>query len=193
MKKLVTIIAALALVSSAASAQKFGHIDFQETVQLMNQMDEAMDKMAAAQQAASETYQELVQEFQNKMSQYEQKKATWASTPSILQSKERELEDLQNRIREFQETVQQELSEQQQTLMAPIVEAAQQAVNKVAAEKGLAFVFDKASVLYIDAAQSIDITAAVRTELGIPEDRTMESVAAARQAKYEAAQAQQEQ
>lgn len=187
MKKIL-FIAVAAFISTAAFAQKFGHINYQETIQVMNEMDAAIDDLQTARQAAGETYQEMIEEFNGKYQTYEQKKATWAATPSVLASKERELQELQQRIQEFQSSIQQELAEKEQSLMAPLAEKLQAAVEKVAKDNSLIYVFDVTSVLYVDKAQSMDITSAVRKALGIADDRTLETVTAARQAKYAAQQ-----
>ena len=70
----------------------------------------------------------------------------------------------------------------------PIVEKAQKAVNELAKEKGVAFVADKATFLYVDATQVIDLTAEARVKVGIPEGRTIETLQAEIQAKAQAAQ-----
>ena len=49
-------------------------------------------------------------------------------------------------------------------------------VNSLAKKGGYVYVFDKNSVLYIDTAQSTDLTPAARKALGIADDRTLESL-----------------
>ncbi|MCM1502210.1 MAG: OmpH family outer membrane protein [Bacteroidales bacterium] len=187
MKKIM-MIAAMALVSIAAMAQapKFAHVNFNELIQLMPEMDSARDQIDAASREAQETYQAMMEEFQSKYQQYEQKQATW--TPAVKQSKEKELGEIQNRIGEFQENIQAELQQQQQVLMAPIYQKAQETVTNLAKAGGYIYVFDASQVLYLDASQSTDLTPAARTALNIPEDRTMESLQAELQAKAAAAQ-----
>jgi len=187
MKK-VCLLAVAALMCSTLSAQtlKFGHVNFSEIVQLMPEMDEAREKSDAAAQETQETYQSFVEEFQAKYQQYEQKKATW--TPSILQSKEKELSDIQQRIQEFEQSAQAELQQLQQQLMAPIYQKAQETVQTLAKEQGLIYVIDIQSALYIDDSQSIDLTPAARKALNIPEERTLESLQAELQAKAQAQQ-----
>ena len=91
MKKIIVVIAAAALAAVAANAQsyKFAHVNFQELVQLMPEMDSARVQLDAASKEAQETLQAMAQEFDNKYSQYEQKSAEWSA--AIRQSKEREL------------------------------------------------------------------------------------------------------
>ena len=184
MKKII-LIAAAAIVSASAFAQpKFAHVNMNELVQLMPEMDAARATMDASGKEAQETYQAMVAEFQTKYQQYEQKAATMSQ--AIREAKEKELTDLQQRIQEFQQTIQQELGTQQQALMAPIAEKAQNTVNDLAKAGGYVYVFDVAGLLYYDATQSTDLTPEARKALGIPEDRTLESLAAELQAAQQA-------
>ena len=81
----------------------------------------------------------------------------------------------------------------QQNLQAPIYEKAQATVTDLAKAKGIAFVFEKASLLYVDPAQGIDLTPEARTALNIPADRTLEALQAELQAAAQAAAAAQAQ
>ncbi|MFA6592634.1 MAG: OmpH family outer membrane protein [Bacteroidales bacterium] len=175
MKK-IFLIAAMALLTLSASAQtaKFGHVNFSELVQLMPEADSARAQINASSKEANETYQSMTEEFQAKAQQYQQKSATW--TPAVKKSKEDELTDIQNRIQQFEQTVQQELQNQQNQLMAPIYKKAQDEVSALAKAKGLVFVFDAASVLYVDSKQSVDLTAEARKALNIRADRTLEAL-----------------
>ena len=126
MKKIL-LIAAMAFVSAAGFAQnKFAHVNFSELVQLMPEADEARATMTASSNEAQETYQAMVDEYQTKMTEYQQKASTWTQT--IRESKENSLMDMQQRIQEFEQNVQQELALQQNQLMAPIYDKAQQAL-----------------------------------------------------------------
>ena len=191
--KRIFIIAAAALVSFAASAQdfKFAYVDFTELVQLMPEADSARVQTEAASMEAQETYQSMVEEYQAKAQQFQQKQATW--TPAIRESKAAELQQIEYRIQEFQQAIQQDLQQLQTTLQAPIYEKAQNAVNELAKAKGVAVVFEKNSLLYIDPAQGIDLTPEARVALNIPEGRTLETLQQELQAKAQAAQAAQAQ
>ena len=186
MKK-VLLIAAMALVSVAGFAQqKFAHVNFNELVYLMPEMDAAREQMNASQQEAADTYQAMVDEFNTKYSQYQQKVSTW--TAAIRESKEKELAEIQQRIEEFNQSIQIELQQQQQDLTVPVQQKAQETVAKIAKDGGYIFVFDVASMLYIDEAQSVDLTPAARKALNIPEGRTLETLAAELQAQAQPAQ-----
>ena len=185
---LITLFAASAANAQEAASPKFAYVNFSELVQLMPEMDEARATSEAASNEAQETYKGMVEEFQKKYEQYQQKAATW--TAAIKESKEKELNEMDNRIREFQGAIQQELQEQQQKLMAPIYKKAQDIVGQLGKDKGFTMVIDATSVLYIDKAQCTDLTQEARKALNIPADRTLESLQAELQAKAAAAQQQ---
>ncbi len=164
MKRFI-LIAAAAIACAAASAQtpKFAHVNFNELIQLMPEMDSARVQSDAA-----------------------QKEASW--TPAVRQSKQNELSEIQTRIQEFEQAIQQDLQQLQSQLMAPIYQKAQEQVNAIAKAGGYIFVFDSSQVLYIDASQSNDLTSEARKALGIPDDRTLESLQAELQARAQAQQ-----
>ena len=186
MKKLF-VIALAALATLTASAQTFGRVNFQELLMLAPEMDAAREAIAASQKEAEETYSAMVEEYQGKLTQYQQKQATW--TAAIRESKERELMEIQNRIQEFQQSISQELQQQQNQLTAPIQEKVTKAITDIAKAKGLTAVFDLSQAFYLDETKVIDLTPDARKALNIPADRTIESLQAELQAQAEAAQA----
>ena len=186
-KKKLFVIALAALATLTASAQTFGRVNFQELLMLAPEMDAAREAIAASQKEAEETYSAMVEEYQGKLTQYQQKQATW--TAAIRESKERELMEIQNRIQEFQQSISQELQQQQNQLTAPIQEKVNKAITDIAKAKGLTAVFDLSQALYLDETKVIDLTPDARKALNIPADRTIESLQAELQAQAEAAQA----
>ena len=181
------LIAAMAVMSVAASAQnlKWAYVDFNELVMLMPEMDEARATLDENQKTNEEILVAMYEEYQTKMQQYQQKAETW--TPAIRESKEREIMEIQSRFEQTQQSLQMELQQLQQSLQAPIYEKAQKTVNNLAKAQGIAFVFEKSSMLYVDPAQGIDLTPEARTALNIPADRTLEALQAELQAQAQAA------
>ena len=187
MKKII-LIAAMAVMSIAANAQdlKFGYVDFNEVIMLMPEMDQARATLEENQKTNEEILMAMYEEYQTKTQQYQQKASTW--TPAIRESKEREIMDIQNRLEQTQQSLQQEMQQLQNSLQAPIYEKAQNTVTELAKSKGLAAVFEYGTFLYVDPAQFVNLTPEARVALGIPEDRTLESLQAELQAKAQAGQ-----
>ena len=189
MKKLF-LIAAMAVMSIAASAQgfKWAYVDFNELIMLMPEMDAARATMEENQKTNEEILMAMYEEYQTKTQEYQQKSQSW--TPAIRESKEKAIMDIQARLEQTQQSLQQELQQLQQSLQAPIYEKAQSTVNDLAKAKGMAVVFEASSLLYFDPAQGADLTPEARKALNIPEGRTLETLQAELQAKAQAAQAQ---
>ena len=189
MKKII-LFAAMAVMSLAANAQelKFAYVDFNEIIMLMPEMDQARATLEENQKTNEEILMEMYQEYQTKAQQYQQKAAEWNQT--IRETKERELMDIQARLEQTQQSLQQEMQQLQNSLQAPIYEKAQNVVSALAKGKGVAAVFEVGTFLYFDPEQLIDLTPDARVALGIPEDRTIESLQAELQAKAQAAQMQ---
>ncbi len=189
MKK-IFVIAAMALVSFAASAQdfKFGFVNYNELVMLMPEMDSVRVQLEAQEKETYETLGAMYEEYQTKAQQFQQKQASW--TPAIRESKAKELQEIEARFQENQQVFQQELQQMQQLLQAPVYEKAQKVVSDLAKGLGLALVFEQSQMLYIDPAQGKDLTPEARKALNIPEGRTLETLQAEMQAKAQAAQAQ---
>ena len=186
MKKILTICAALFVAASAFAQTKTGYVNTTELIQLQPAMDTVRTQLESAQKETYETYQAMMEEYQTKATTFQQKQASW--TPAIKESKQKELYEIGNRIQEFEQSANQDLQQMQQVLQAPIYQKVNEEIQKLAKAKGLAFVFDIASVLYIDPAQSIDLTPELRTILGIPEGRTLQSLQEELQAKAAAQQ-----
>ena len=180
--KRILLIAAVALMSVAASAQdlKWAYVNFEELVTLMPQTMEGIATIEENQNTNDEILGAMYEEYQTKMQQYQQKAETW--TPAIRESKEKEIMDIQTRFQQTQQSLQQEILELTQNIMSHIYTDAQNAVNELGKAKGVALVFRQSSLLYLDPAQGLDLTPDARKALGIPEDRTMESFEAELQA-----------
>jgi outer membrane protein len=189
MKKII-LVAAVALMSFAAKAQdlKFAYVDFNELVMLMPEMDEARATIEENSKTNEEILMAMYEEYQTKVQQYEQKQSTW--TPAVLETKQREIMEIESRLQQTQQSLQQEIQQLQQNLQAPIIEKANKVVTELAQAKGVAAVYEKASFLYVDPAQFIDLTPEARVALNIPEGRTLETLQAEMMAKAQAAQAQ---
>jgi outer membrane protein len=75
---------------------------------------------------------------------------------------------MQQRIANFEQVAQQDLQQQQQTLIQPVLEKANNAIKEVAEENDFVYIFDVSRgnpVFFSD--KSIDILPLVRTKLGL--------------------------
>jgi len=176
MKKLgILLLMACVAVSANAQSLKFGHINTNELVALMSDTDSAMVKLRAYQSELEEEMEAMQVEYNNKLNTYKQKASTW--TAAITEAKEAELSEMVQRLEQFQRTAQQDLAQMNQTLMVPIYDKAKAAIDKIAKEKGLAFVLEMSTnpVSYFDEKLSVDILPLAKAALGVPADKVAPS------------------
>ena len=179
MKKVLKLTLAVLLVMSSTSlyAQKFGRINSQEIFANMPETKEADTQLQAFAQELGAQIETLQVELNTKYQEYQKNEATM--NESLKQLKNKELMDLDNRIREYQQFAQQEMMKKQEELLAPIREKATNAINEVAKEGGYVFVYDivAGAMVYIDEATVTDLGPAVRAKLGIPESAVATTLA----------------
>ena len=173
MKRIVLTLLLAVAVTVLAGAQNFkcGHINSQELIALMSETDSARLNLQVYQQDLEETMHGMEDEYNTKFTEYQRKNATW--TPAVREAKEKDLQDLVQRIQQFQQTAQQDMQRQQQLLMGPIFQKANDAIQKVAKEQALVYVFDTSvgAVIYFDDAMSLDLLPLAKKELGIPAEK----------------------
>ena len=167
------LVAAFLLISTSSFGQnlKFGHIDLDYLVALMPDRDSAMVKLNAHAQTLEQTLMDMQSEFQTKYNAFQRQQATW--TAVVLETKSKELQDINNNITTFQETASDELTQMQSALFTPIYQKAQVAIEKIGKEKGLVYIFNTSirPFLYVDTNTSEDLLPALRREFGISADK----------------------
>ena len=165
--KLSLVVAVLVMCGNAASAQKFGTINVQKLIMAMPDRDSAVSKLQKFEEELGNQMETIQVELSTKYLDYQKKQDSM--TVSVRQLKEKELEDLQRRMQEFQQVAQQDYQKMQQDLMTPVITKAQDAIKRVGKAQGLTFVFDVSSggVIYQDEATVVDILPMVKQDLGI--------------------------
>ena len=92
-----------------------------------------------------------------------------ATTPQAIKDRHnQELQDDYVKIQNFQQTAAQDLQRQQDTLLAPITQKLQNAIQAVGAEGGYTFIFDQAAgAIIYTGTNAEDVSAKVKAKLGI--------------------------
>ena len=172
MKKVLKLTLAVALTMGATSlfAQKFGRINTQEIIALMPETKAMQENLDTFGKELQDNIETMNVEFNNKLQEFQKNSSTY--NDAVREMKAKELQDLQNRSREFQEMSQQQYQQKYNELLTPIIEKAKNAIDKVSAAGGYTAVFDPAAgaMAYFSETLLTDIAPEVRTELGIPAD-----------------------
>ena len=156
------------LMCFAAQAQKFGYINTTEIFNVMPDKATAENTLKSVSDKYETEFKNLQDAFQKKMADYEAADKD-ATTPQAIKDRhQQELQDDYMKIQNFQQTAAQDLQRQQETLLAPITQKIQNAIQAVGADGGFTFIFDQAAgaILYTGT-NAEDISAKVKAKLGI--------------------------
>ena len=166
MKKVLKLTLAVVCVmfSTSLFAQKIGRISSQEVVVNMAEYKEAQTQLEALAKDLQAQMETIQVEMNTKIQEYQ--KGAETMTDAVRQLKEKELNDLNTRLQEFQQVAQQELQKKEQELMEPIIKKANEAITEVSKAGGYTVIFETGQMIYFDEAQVKDITPEVKAKLG---------------------------
>lgn len=166
----ILAVAALMLTAGIVKGQeaKSGHIDFQALIQLMPERVTYEANLNKEAKGLEDMLTSMQTELQNKFKEYTDKKDSLSDI--VRKAKEQELNDLNQKIQNFQQVAQQQLQQKQNDMLKPIIDKAKKAVEDVGKEKGLVYIFDVSgelgTILY-HSNESVDILPLAKTKLGI--------------------------
>ena len=172
MKRIVIVFISLFILASGTSevlAQqnyKLGHINTQELLSMMPETDSARKALEKESQSIQRQLEEMQVELNRKYNDYMQKADSLSDF--IRQSKEEELQSLQQRIQSFEGNAQQSLQQKRSQLFEPIIQKANNAIERVAKENGYSYIFDtSAGAVVFQAENTENIMPLVKEELGL--------------------------
>lgn len=168
MKNLLILLALVSMSVQAAMAQakvKFGHINSAELLEVMPERNQIQSELEGYAKQLETQLTAMTTEYQTKVADYQQNEASW--TELIKNSKLSEISDLERRIQEFQSTAQQSLQQKEQQLVEPLINRAQDAIDKVAADNGYTYVFDTSTGAVVVFPDADNLLSLVKKELGV--------------------------
>ncbi|MGQ1946019.1 OmpH family outer membrane protein [Geofilum sp. OHC36d9] len=162
------LIVSLFLFSGMVKAQelKFGHINVQELIQVLPDKQAADQKLQAEAKILQTRMQKMSEEHETKFKEY---LAQRDSLPELIRATmEKEIQDIEQRLQNYQTMAQQSLSKKEQELYKPILEKIQQAIDAVGQEQGFVYIFDLSSqVVLYHSDKSVDCMSLVKAKLGV--------------------------
>jgi len=161
---IVAVILMGAGLTGVKAQTKVAHINATE---LLDAMPEKAQMAASIQDFQKKLEQKLLtmqQELQLKVQTYQQQEGVM--TDAIKQSNVKDIQDLEQRIQEFQIMANQELQQEEGRVLQPVIDKIRQAISDVAKDKGIDYVLDTGAggVLY---SGGVDLLPAVKKKLGI--------------------------
>ena len=163
--KHILLLAFVALLGMTdAVAQKFGHLNAQDILLTLPESAEAQTSIEAAAAEYETEVSRMQSELETKFADYQAKAATWPD--AIRQQKERELQQLDAGLQEFGMTIQNDLAQMEQQLLAPMIERVRDAIEAVGKEQGFTYIFDTSTGVTLYNGGE-DVTDLVKTKLGM--------------------------
>ena len=137
------LLAATLIVATSFTAQaqtKVAHINTQELVEAMPEMQSAKSELEKLAKTYETDIQAMATELQNKIKQYDGESAT--KTDEENGKRLQEVQGMEQSIRQYQTQAQQDLQKKEFDLLKPITEKAKNAILKVGKAKGFDYVLD---------------------------------------------------
>ncbi len=166
--KIALSVAFVALASlSTASAQKAARINSQALIAAMPETTAMQKDLEKVRDEYADNLETMQSELQGKYADYQKNAATM--TESVRSLKEKDMQDLDQRMQQFEQNAMQEIQRKQAALVEPIIEKAKKTIATVAKAGGYTVVYDESAgaLAYYDEATVIDILPAVKSKLGI--------------------------
>ena len=138
----------------------------QEIITVMPEFTKAQADLDALSKQYREEMQRSEEEFNRKYQELLQQQDSLPK--NILERRSKEVQDMAQRQQQFQQEAYQAMEKAQQEAMVPIYKKLDDAVQAVGKAEGVVYIFDiaRTPVAYIGTG-SIDLTAKVKTQLGI--------------------------
>ncbi|MDE7086052.1 MAG: OmpH family outer membrane protein [Prevotella sp.] len=165
MKKLLFML--MMLAPMAAFAQKFGHVNSQEIIQAMPEFTKARTDIEELAKQYDADLKSMQEEIQKKAEALEKEQATLPA--NIKQRREQELQEMYQKYQQSAQDNQQALAKEQQEKMQAITTKVLDAIKSVGQTDGYVYIMDIAGggIPYISTTLSTDVTAKVKTKLGL--------------------------
>jgi len=164
--KRITLTMGILGIALLVNAQQFGHITSEQLLQAMPEYDSAQVQVQDLRSQYDLEIERIQVEINKKIEEFNQTEATMSDL--IKEAKASEIQEMQVRLQNFAQTAQQDLQQQSMLMIQPVMDKARKAIDEVAKEKGLIYVFDlsQGNPVYTSE-ESLDLLPLVKVKLGL--------------------------
>ena len=166
MKKIIICeICAICGFTTANAQAKFGHVNTQEIIQAMPEYQKAQTEIKALQDQYEADLKSMQDELQKKGEAFDKEQATLPD--NIKQRRQQELQDMYTKIQQSFQDNQQALQKASGEKMQAIQTKVLDAIKAIGQAGGYVYIMENNSLPYISTTLSTDVTAQVKTKLGL--------------------------
>ena len=166
MKKIIICaICAICGFTTAIAQAKVGHVNTQEIIQAMPEYQKAQTENKALQDQYEADLKSMQDELQKKGEAFDKEQATLPD--NIKQRRQQELQDMYTKIQQSFQDNQQALQKASGEKMQAIQTKVLDAIKAIGQAGGYVYIMENNSLPYISTTLSTDVTAQVKTKLGL--------------------------
>lgn len=158
-------IAVIVTASTPTFSQKIAHLDLDSLISIMPESKKAKDSLMVVYKQLENMLSGYQKELSDKLTTYQANESKY--TPLIKEQMQKDLQALDQKIRELQIQAQSDYQKVSDDLTRPINEKAKKAIEKVAKAKGYKMVMDSSLGVLLYTEPADDIFNLVKVELGI--------------------------
>ncbi len=163
-KLLLSLMLLLPMVAFAQAPQKIAIVDAQAIMVDMPETKAMQTELDGLKKKYEDTIVTMRQELQKKYQEYVAQQDSMIE--AIKLRKQQDIQDIQKRIEDLMNVAGEDIQKKQAELIAPIQKKLKDAIDKVGAENGYAYILDAQMMHYVGAT-GINCTAQVRAKLGL--------------------------
>lgn len=157
------LLTLLLLVPAVMSAQKFATVNPARILEALPEYKDSMTKIEEASRLYEEEYGRLQNEFNKKYTELQQVQNAPAA---IKERRMQEVQELDQKIQQFRQTVQDDLPRQREALLSPLRERVDNAIRAFGATGGYTVIFRTDATAYTDYNVE-DVTDLIIMKLGL--------------------------
>ena len=152
---------------TAIHAQKFGYLNSQALLSELPEVKQADANLQALQAQLEKKGQQMVQDLEGKYKDLQRKEQSGEISPKALEEESKKLKEQEGELGKFEQEMQKQLQTKRQETLQPILDKVNNIIKQVATENQFTYIFDSSAGILLYAQESMDITALVKTQLGI--------------------------
>jgi outer membrane protein len=167
--KYITALFISAVFFMSAEAQKIGYVDSGSLLEMMPKVKEAESNLETLGKQLQAKGQKMMTDYQTKYQDLQRRVQAGDIAPKDQEAQVAILKSDEEKIQQFDQDMQTQLSDKREALLAPILEEVRTAIQAVAKENGYTYIFDGSPgvgvLLYAD--ETTNVTALVKAKLGL--------------------------
>ncbi len=166
-KLLYLSILSVLLSFTAINAQKFGYLNSQALLAELPEVKQADANLQALQTQLEKKGQMMVQELETKYKDLQRREQSGEISPKALEEEAKKLKEQEGELSKYEQEVQMQLTNKRKEMLQPLIDKVNNAIKQVATEGQFTYIFDSSTGILLFAQDSLDVTASVKTKLGI--------------------------